>query len=67
MQPQLTPKELAARLGVSRGTLKRWRREGKGPAWCRVGAQVRFRPEDVASWEQERLQQTTRPTKAPRP
>lgn len=33
----LTETEVAARLGVSRPTLYRWRRAGIGPAWTRLG------------------------------
>lgn len=32
-----TPKEVAARLGVSLVTLHNWRREGKGPHWIQPG------------------------------
>jgi predicted DNA-binding transcriptional regulator AlpA len=33
----LSPEEAAARLRCSAYTLARWRLEGRGPKWCRIG------------------------------
>lgn len=45
-----TPKELATQLGVSLDTLKRWRRLKQGPAWVRVGRQVRYAADAIDAW-----------------
>ena len=47
----LTPSELADRWRLSPRTLERWRRNGEGPAWVRVGHRIIYRLEDVLAWE----------------
>jgi predicted DNA-binding transcriptional regulator AlpA len=44
--------ELAAYIGFGLWTLRRWRREGKGPPFIRVGPskQIRYRFSDVQAW-----------------
>ncbi len=54
----LTTHDLAARLAVSTRTVELLRAEGSGPAWLRVGGQVRYPLTEVLTWEQER---TVRP------
>jgi predicted site-specific integrase-resolvase len=52
--PLLTTDALAARLqGPSARTLERWRREGLGPDWIKVGHQVRYRQSAVERWLEE--------------
>ena len=46
----LSEKEVAAYLKLSVKTLQLWRYQGKGPAYCKVGRCVRYRPEDVAAF-----------------
>ncbi len=46
----LTEAELADELRVSRRTLQRWRTEGRGPRWIRVGKGPRYRWGDVQAW-----------------
>ena len=53
----LTPRELAARLHVSVGTLAQWRYAGKGPRFLRVGGTgvrgpVLYRLADVETYEE---------------
>ncbi len=49
------PGDLAGWLGVSLGTLKRWRRLGKGPTCCRAGLRaIRYRKSDVLDWLRSR-------------
>jgi excisionase family DNA binding protein len=46
----LTEAELAALLKVTRRTVKRWRAEGGGPPWVRIGRGIRYRRRDVDAW-----------------
>jgi excisionase family DNA binding protein len=46
----LTEQELAKRLNVSLASVRRWRMNGRGPVFVKVGALVRYRPEDVEVW-----------------
>ena len=50
MDEYLTEAEVAALLKVTRGTVKRWRREGVGPPSLRFGRAVRYRRRDVDAW-----------------
>ena len=51
----LTDIEVAARLGVSRFTVRSWRFKGVGPRFLKMGRAVRYRPEDVQEYEQRVL------------
>ena len=51
----LTDIEVAARLGVSRFTVRSWRLKGVGPRFLKMGRAVRYRPEDVQEYEQRVL------------
>jgi excisionase family DNA binding protein len=42
--------ELAEYLHVPLPTVQRWRREGSGPRFIRIGRSVRYRPEDIEHW-----------------
>jgi excisionase family DNA binding protein len=46
----LTQKQLADELQVSLRTLERWRQEGSGPAFIRVGRSPRYRRSDIDAW-----------------
>ncbi len=48
----LTDREVAARLGVTVHTVRKWRLHGLGPLAIRVGGAVRYRLSDVESWLQ---------------
>jgi len=50
MQNFMTEKEVAGQLNVSLATLRRWRLERRGPQFVKVGALVRYRPEDLEQW-----------------
>ncbi|MDB4963384.1 MAG: Helix-turn-helix domain [Myxococcales bacterium] len=41
---------LAAELGLSLSTLRNWRRLAQGPAWIRIGRQVRYARVAVDAW-----------------
>lgn len=49
-------RELARRLGLSRGTLQQWRslRREDGPPFVRVGHAIRYRWPDVVAWLESR-------------
>lgn len=51
----LTPLELAVRLRVSEYTLRNWRLKGFGPPWAKLGKAIRYRLEDIRSWEKARV------------
>lgn len=50
MEPLMTPEELAAYLGVTDAALRTWRHRRTGPAWIKVGHEVRYRREAVEAW-----------------
>jgi hypothetical protein len=37
----------ALMLGLKPKTLCRWRWEGRGPPYCKIGGAVRYRPDDL--------------------
>lgn len=51
----LTPQELAHRVGVPLQTVYGWRVYQKGPRAMRIGKYVRYRIEDVLTWEEAQL------------
>jgi excisionase family DNA binding protein len=46
----LTQQQLADELEVSLRTLERWRQQGSGPAFIRVGRSPRYRRADIDAW-----------------
>ncbi len=42
--------EAAARLGLKVATLRRWRWSGRGPPFIKIGAAVRYDPDDVEAF-----------------
>jgi hypothetical protein len=52
MQNFLTEKEVAKQISVSLASLRRWRLKHLGPRFVKVGALVRYRPEDLEQWMQ---------------
>lgn len=46
----LNEKELAQYLNLTVHALRRFRFEGRGPAYLKMGRLVRYRPEDVQAW-----------------
>ena len=47
----IAPQELAERWGICVDTLKRWRAQGRGPSWVRIGRQIRYRMRDIRDHE----------------
>ncbi len=50
MSNLLTEEEVAKRLHVSLASVRRWRLERRGPQFIKVGALVRYRPDDLEAW-----------------
>ena len=57
----LTQKQLSEHLGgVSIRTLERWRVQGQGPKFVKVGRSVRYDIDDVKAWlDGQKLQSTS--------
>ena len=49
--PFLSTCDLAIRWQLSPRTLQRWRLSRKGPLFCRIGRAIRYRLEDITSFE----------------
>ena len=58
MTAHLKQAELAARWHISPRTLERWRWQGVGPRYLKIGGRVCYREEDVEAYEVEQLQLT---------
>ena len=68
MNPLLTEEQTARALGnLSVKTLQRWRWAGRGPRFIKIGAAVRYDPEDLAAFiEAGRRESTSDPGNGPR-
>ena len=42
MNPRLTTRETADQIGVSQDTMRRWRREGGGPEYLKIGGRYYY-------------------------
>jgi excisionase family DNA binding protein len=62
----LTDVEVAARLGVSRFTVRSWRLKGLGPRFLKMGRAVRYRSQDVDEYERQALVETQAESDHPR-
>lgn len=51
--------ELARRWALSPRTLERWRWQGNGPPFLKLGGRILYRLEDVLNWEAARLRAST--------
>jgi excisionase family DNA binding protein len=45
-----TDRQVAEKLNVSLGTIRRWRLLEQGPKFIRLGSLVRYRDDDLAEW-----------------
>lgn len=65
MEPAyMSERQLAAYWGISARTLQRWRIEGRGPRYVKLGRSVRYRIVDAAEFE---INAATRPATAEEP
>ncbi len=46
-------------LGIQRQTLARWRHEGFGPPWVRMGRLIYYRSSDLRTWIESRVRKNT--------
>jgi len=53
-QSLVTEHDVAEMLNVSVGTVRRWRLFDRGPRFLKIGASVRYRPEDVSDFLESR-------------
>lgn len=54
-----TTEQAAAWLGLSARTLEKYRMEGKGPRFCKIGRWVRYLESDLEDWLVERMRHST--------
>ncbi len=54
-----SPKELSELWGVSENTLRKWRWEGKGPKFVKLGARVAYRAVDIDTYSEQNLHSST--------
>jgi predicted DNA-binding transcriptional regulator AlpA len=55
----LNQKQVAERWGVSLASLERWRSEGLGPKFLKIGGGVRYRLLDIEAYEESCLATST--------
>ena len=46
----MTERDVSRIIGMSLASVRRWRLLRQGPRFIKIGAAVRYRPEDVTSW-----------------
>ncbi|MBM3756929.1 MAG: helix-turn-helix domain-containing protein [Acidobacteria bacterium] len=49
-QELLTERDIARLTGLSVASVRRWRLIKAGPPYRKIGAAVRYKPEEVAAW-----------------
>jgi predicted DNA-binding transcriptional regulator AlpA len=50
----LNEHDVARLTGMSVATVRRWRLFGRGPRYIKIGAAVRYKPEDLSRWLETR-------------
>ena len=59
MHPLLNTQQAADSLGLSRRTLERWRLEGNGPVFVKLGRRCLYKQSDLVAWVQSNLRRST--------
>ncbi|MGA4280095.1 helix-turn-helix transcriptional regulator [Ralstonia nicotianae] len=54
-RPHLTQRDLALRWGKAEATIARYRSDGRGPRFLKIGGTVLYRQEDIERFERESL------------
>jgi hypothetical protein len=52
-------RDAARMLGLSESTLAKLRLSGNGPAYCKLGRRVLYRPQDLSLWLEEHRRRST--------
>ena len=50
LEALLTEHDVARITGLSVASVRRWRLLRQGPKYLKIGAAVRYRPEDISAW-----------------
>ncbi len=56
----LSTKHLSRRWNIAPRTLERWRAEGQGPQFIRIGRHIRYRETDILDFEAEQMEASKR-------
>jgi predicted DNA-binding transcriptional regulator AlpA len=51
----LTEKKTSDRIAVSKSALRKWRREGLGPPYVKLGRMIRYPLRELEKWMNKRL------------
>lgn len=54
LQELLTEHDVARVTGLSVASVRRWRLLQQGPKYLKLGAAVRYKPEDISAWLESR-------------
>jgi predicted DNA-binding transcriptional regulator AlpA len=54
--------DAAKQVGLSTSTLAKLRLSGRGPAYCKLGRRVVYRPDDLNDWLATRIRRSTSET-----
>ena len=54
LEKLLNERDVASITGLSVASIRRWRLLKHGPKYIKIGAAVRYKPEDVSAWLQSR-------------
>lgn len=54
LETLLNEHDVARITGLSVASVRRWRLLGQGPKYIKIGAAVRYKPEDVSAWLETR-------------
>ena len=59
MNELITPAKVANMLCLCEATLRKWRWEGKGPQFVKIGRKVAYRESDVSNFIQSQIRKST--------
>jgi predicted DNA-binding transcriptional regulator AlpA len=54
LEELLTEHDVARITGLSVASVRRWRLFKQGPKYLKIGAAVRYKPEDISAWLESR-------------
>jgi predicted DNA-binding transcriptional regulator AlpA len=50
----LTPIQVSVKLGITKNTLVRWRKDGRGPRFVKLGGRIVYPSRELESWLESR-------------